>query len=138
MHNYIAVVHKEPASDYGVSFPDFPGCITAGKTIDEAKDLAYEALLFHVEGLREDGEPLPAPSNLEDIVADSENADAVAFLVVSVPGAQRKAKRINITIPEETLRRVDAAAKRRGLSRSSFLTKAAQEIMEQESRNPAA
>ena len=40
MPNYIAVVHKEPASDYGVSFPDFPGCITAGKTIDEAKDLA--------------------------------------------------------------------------------------------------
>ncbi len=138
MPNYIAVVHKEPASDYGVSFPDFPGCITAGKTVDEAKDLAYEALLLHLEGLREEGEQLPAPSNLEDIVADPENADAVAFLVVSVPHAQGKAKRINITMPEETLRRVDAAAKRRGLSRSSFLTRAAQEAMEQESRNPAA
>jgi predicted RNase H-like HicB family nuclease/predicted DNA binding CopG/RHH family protein len=137
MPNYIAVVHKEPASDYGVSFPDFPCCITAGKTIDEAKDLAYEALLLHWEGLREDGEPLPAPTNLEDIVADPENADAMAFLVVSVPDAQGKAKRINITIPEETLRRVDSAAKRRGLSRSSFLTRAAQEVMEQE-RNPTA
>ena len=135
MPNYIAVVHKEPASDYGVSFPDFPGCITAGKTIDEAKDLAYEALLFHWEGLREDGEPLPTPTNLEDIVDDPENADAVAFLVVSVPDAQGKAKRINITMPEETLRRVDAAAKRQGLSRSSFLTRAAQEVMEQEGRN---
>jgi len=138
MPNYIAVVHKEPTSDYGVSFPDFPGCITAGKTIDEAKDLAYEALLLHWEGLREDGEPLPAPTNLEDIVADPENADAVALLVVSVPDAQGKAKRINITISEETLRRVDAAAKRRGLSRSSFLTRAAQEVMEQEGRNPTA
>ena len=138
MPNYIAVVHKEVASDYGVSFPDFPGCITAGKTIDEAKDLAYEALLLHWEGLREDGEPLPAPTNLEDIVADPENADAMAFLVVSVPDAQGKAKRINITIPEETLRRVDSAAKRRGLSRSSFLTRAAQEVMEQEGRNPTA
>ncbi|MBM4274358.1 MAG: type II toxin-antitoxin system HicB family antitoxin [Deltaproteobacteria bacterium] len=138
MPNYIAVVHKEPTSDYGVSFPDFAGCITAGKTIDEAKDMAYEALLLHLEGLREDGEPLPAPTNLEDIVADPENADAVAFLVVSVPDAQGKAKRINITIPEETLRRVDAAAKRRGLSRSSFLTRAAQEVMEQEGRTPAA
>jgi predicted RNase H-like HicB family nuclease len=138
MPNYIAVVHKEPASDYGVSFPDFPGCITAGKTIDEAKDLAYEALLLHWEGLREDGEPLPAPTNLEDIVANPENADAMAFLVVSVPDAQGKAKRINITIPEETLRRVDSAAKRRGLSRSSFLTRAAQEVMEQEGRNPTA
>ena len=138
MPNYIAVVHKEPASDYGVSFPDFPGCITAGKTIDEAKDLAYEALLLHWEGLREDGEPLPAPTNLEDIVADPENADAMAFLVVSVPDAQGKAKRINITMSEETLRRVDAAAKRRGLSHSSFLTRAAQEVMEKEGRNPIA
>ena len=138
MSNYIAVVHKEPTSDYGVSFPDFPGCITPGKSIDEAKDMAFEALLLHLEGLREDGEPLPTPTNLEDIVADPENADAVAFLVVSVPDAQGKAKRINITIPEETLRRVDAAAKRRGLSRSSFLTRAAQAVMEQESRNHTA
>lgn len=138
MPNYIAVAHKEPASDYGVSFPDFPGCITAGKTIDEAKDLAYEALLLHLEGLREDEEPLPAPTSLEDIVDDPENTDAVAFLVVSVPDAQGKAKRINITMPEETLRRVDAAAKRRGLNRSSFLTRAAQEVMDQEGRNPAA
>jgi predicted RNase H-like HicB family nuclease len=138
MPNYIAVVHKEPASDYGVSFPDFPGCITAGKTVDEAKDLAYEALLFHLEGLREDGGPLPAPTNLEDMVADPENADAVAFLVISVPDAQRKVKRINITMAEETLRLVDAAAKRRGLSRSSFLTRAVQEVMEREGRTPAA
>ncbi len=138
MPNYIAVVHKEPTSDYGVSFPDFPGCITAGKSIDEAKDLSYEALLLHLEGLREDGEQLPAPTNLEDIIADPENADAVAFLVVSVPDAQGKAKRINITIPEETLRRVDVAAKRRGLSRSSFLTRAAQAAMEQKNRNSAA
>ena len=43
MPNYIAVVHKEPDSDYGVSFPDFPGCITAGKTIDAAKDLALKS-----------------------------------------------------------------------------------------------
>jgi predicted DNA binding CopG/RHH family protein len=91
-----------------------------------------------LEGLRENGEPLPVPANLEDIVADPENAEVVAFLVVSVPDAPGKAKRINITIPEETLRRVDAAAKRRGLSRSSFLTRAAQEVMEQETRNPTA
>jgi predicted RNase H-like HicB family nuclease len=136
MPNYIAVVHKESGSDYGVSFPDLPGCITAGKTIDEAKDWASEALLLHVEGLREDGELLPTPTNLEAIVADPENAEAVAFLVVSAPDAPGKAKRINITMPEETLRRVDAAAKRRGLSRSSFLTRAAQEVMEQEGRNP--
>jgi len=89
MPNYIAVVHKEPTSDYGVSFPDLPGCITAGKTIDEAKDRAYEALLLHLEGMREDGKQFPVPSTLEDIVADPENADAMVFLVVQEAVEQR-------------------------------------------------
>ncbi|MBL0942631.1 MAG: type II toxin-antitoxin system HicB family antitoxin, partial [Alphaproteobacteria bacterium] len=35
--NYIALIHKDKNSDFGVSFPDFPGCITAGKTLDEAR-----------------------------------------------------------------------------------------------------
>ena len=97
---------------------------------------AFEALLLHVGGQREDGEPLPEPTNLEDVVADPENADAVAFLVVSAPDALGKAKRINITMPEEILSRVNAAAKNRGLSRSSYLTRAAQEVMEREGHNP--
>ena len=62
MPNYIAVVHKEPPVITGVPSRHFPGCITAGKTIDEAKDWAYEALLLHLEGLREDGEGLPTPN----------------------------------------------------------------------------
>ena len=49
MANYIAIVHKEPKSDFGVSFPDFPGCITAGNNIDEAKDMAEEALTLHIQ-----------------------------------------------------------------------------------------
>ena len=40
MTEYIALIHKEPGSDYGVSFPDFPGCITAGTTVDEARRMA--------------------------------------------------------------------------------------------------
>lgn len=138
MPNYIAIVHKEPASDYGVSFPDFPSCITAGKTIDEAKDLAYESLVLHIISQQEDGEQLPAPTNLEDIIADPENVDAVAFLVVSVPDAGGKVKRINVTMPEDILRRVDSAAKSLGLSRSSYLTRAAQEAMKREGQNPTA
>ncbi len=41
MASYIAAVHKDPDSVFGVSFPDFPGCITAGDTIDEAKNLEF-------------------------------------------------------------------------------------------------
>jgi len=47
--DYIAIIHKEADSDFGVSFPDFPGCITADLTLDEAKDMALEALAGHIE-----------------------------------------------------------------------------------------
>ncbi len=85
MYRYIAVVHKDPDSDYGISFPDFPGCITAGHTIEEAGDMAYEALSFHIRGICEDGEEIPSPSAFEDISSDPEHTDAVAFLSVSLP-----------------------------------------------------
>jgi len=79
MANYIAIVHKDPDSDFGVSFPDFPGCVTAGQNIDEAKDIAQEAITLHIQGMLEDGEKLPIPSKLEDIIADSDFSDAVAI-----------------------------------------------------------
>jgi predicted RNase H-like HicB family nuclease len=130
MGNYIAIVHKEAKSDFGVSFPDFPGCITAGKDIDEAKDMAQDALVLHIQGMLEDGEQLPPPSRLEDIMADSDYADATAYLVVSVPAAKPRTVRINITLPELTLKQIDAAAKKRGMTRSSFLVHAAQNVLD--------
>lgn len=51
---YVAHIHKQPNSDYGVSFPKFPGCVTAGKTLYEAYSMAEEALTLHLEGLKED------------------------------------------------------------------------------------
>lgn len=56
MRQYIALIHKDADSDYGVSFPDLPGVISAGGTLDEARAMAIEALAFHLEGLAEDGE----------------------------------------------------------------------------------
>ena len=130
MANYIAIVHKEAKSDFGVSFPDFPGCITAGKNIDEAKDMAQEALTLHIQGMLEDGEQLPVPSRLEEIMGDPDYANAVAYLVVSVPDAKPRTIRVNVTIPEMTLKQIDAAAKKRGMSRSSFLVHAAQNAIQ--------
>ena len=46
MRYYIALLHKDPKSDYGVSFPDLPGCITAGRTLDEARKNGYVRTLF--------------------------------------------------------------------------------------------
>lgn len=131
MANYIALVHKDPNSEYGVSFPDFPGCITAGSTVDEAKDLAQEALALHVAGMLADNEAIPAPSRLEDILADPENVGVVAILVVAAPESLPKTVRVNISIPETTLRQIDAAARKQGLSRSSFLVRAARRVLEE-------
>ncbi len=138
MANYIAIVHKESKTDFGVSFPDFPGCITAGQTVDEAKDFAQEALALHVKGMIEDGDELPTPSKLEDIMADADYVDAVAYLVVSIPDAKPRTVRVNITVPEMTLKQIDAAAKKRGMSRSSFLVHLAQNAIHSNHSQPTA
>lgn len=132
MANYIAVVHRDPKGDFGVSFPDFPGCITAGATIDEAKDRAHDALSLHIESLLDDGLDVAAPSKLEDIIDRPDYGDAVAVLVISVSEAKPKSIRVNITVPEDKLRKIDAVAKERGMSRSSFLVHAAEKFREVE------
>src|ERR1700730_11136049 len=106
MRQYIALIHKEADSDYGVSFPDLPGVITAGSTLDEARDMAAEALAFHLEGLAEDGEAIPEPSSLEEIMAIAENKDGVAVLIPA-PAADVRSVRINITLPEDVLNEID-------------------------------
>ena len=89
MREYIALIHKDPDSDHGVSFPDLPGCVTAGSTLDEARMMAVEALALHLEGLAGDNEPAPEPSSLATIMADIENRGGVAVLVpASAPVAQ--------------------------------------------------
>jgi len=96
---YIAYPHKEKKSDYGVSFPDFPGCITAGKTLEEARRNAVEALTLHIEGMREEGEELPDASSLDNLSRDPVLKDAVAFLVdINVSD---HVERFNINGPKE-------------------------------------
>jgi len=128
MRQYIALIHKDADSDYGVSFPDLPGCITAGTTLDEARDMAVEALALHLEGLAEDGDAVPEPSSLEAVMADRTNADGVAILVAA-PVAVPKSVRINITLPSDVLDAIDQYAEREGFTRSGFLAQAARKAM---------
>ena len=122
MARYIAVIHKDKGSEYGVSFPDFPGCVTAGKDLDEAAAMAEEALALHIEGLREDGEVIPPPSVLEEIHAHGLYKDSYAVLMVE--GPSDKTVRINITAPEKDLSKIDRAADARGMTRSGFMVSA--------------
>jgi predicted RNase H-like HicB family nuclease len=120
MRQYIALIHKEADSDYGVSFPDLPGVISAGRTLDEARDMAAEALALHLEGLAADNEAAPEPSSLEEIMSDAQNRDGVAVLVAA-PAVEVKSVRINVTMPADVLDQIDRYAEREGFTRSGFL-----------------
>jgi len=58
-----AVVIEKGENGYGAYVPDLPGCIAAGDTKDEVKKLIHEAIEFHIEGLKENGEPIPQPTS---------------------------------------------------------------------------
>jgi predicted RNase H-like HicB family nuclease len=120
---YIAYLHKDRDSDYGVSFPDFPGCITAGKTLDEARRLAPEALALHIHGMIEDGTPVPEPSKVDDIAADAARYRAIAFLVsVEAPDTT---VRVNITARVSQIEKIDRLAEAAGLTRSAYMVRSA-------------
>lgn len=120
---FIAYLHKDKNSDYGVSFPDFPGCITAGSTLEEARRMAVDALTLHIEGMREDGEEIPAPSTLDELRGDPAMKGAVAFLTeVKRP---EKTVRINITARESQIAEIDRRARGVGLTRSSYVVQKA-------------
>lgn len=123
MISFIAYIRKEEGSDYGVEFPDVPGCVSVGRTVDEARAMAAEALAGHIAILESDGEPMPVPSSMEALKDDLNRGDAVLILVDLVPDFL-KAERVNVMIPRHLLGRIDAAS---GGNRSRFIVEAAEQ-----------
>jgi len=76
MAAYRGVLRKDANSDFGIAFPDLPGCVTAGRTPEEACLMAGEALALHLAGRAENGGSIPERSGLDEIMADPENRDA--------------------------------------------------------------
>ena len=64
---YLVVVEKGPSS-YGAHVPDLPGCIAAGETKEEVLSLIREAIEFHIEGLKLEGQPIPGPVSMSELV----------------------------------------------------------------------
>ena len=58
-----AVIIEEGENSFGAYVPDLPGCVAVGETREEVLRLIEEAIEFHIEGLREDGQPIPTPSS---------------------------------------------------------------------------
>ena len=86
MTHYVAIVEEEPGKAVGVWFPDLPGCISAGDTIDEAIDHAAQALKLWAEAMVEGGQSIPPPRTLTELKADPEIApDLARYMVALVP-----------------------------------------------------
>jgi predicted RNase H-like HicB family nuclease len=85
MTSYIGIVCKGTGRDYGVFFPDFPGCVTTGSTLDKAFKMAKEALQFHIDGLIEDNCSIPEPSGYDKLKNIGENAIGLFMVKVKAP-----------------------------------------------------
>jgi antitoxin HicB len=94
MPHYIALIHKDTDSSCGVSFPDVPGVITAGDTIDEAMQRAAEVLEFAAEDWqnRDGSKGSPSPRTIDDLRADPEFQDDAADAVVAAVPFRVKAE----------------------------------------------
>jgi predicted RNase H-like HicB family nuclease len=118
----IAIEHGGPDHAFRVVVPDLPGCFSAGDTLDKAIENAKESIELWLETVIDDGGEVPEPGSIAAHQADPEFAGWI-WAVVSVDLAELsdKAERVNITLPARILRRIDAAAKEAGESRSGFI-----------------
>lgn len=118
--HYPAII-EQGIDSFGVYFPDLPGCVSAGRTVQEAALGAEEALQGHLAVMAEHGDPIPAPSEI-DAIAPYEGSFEVGRILVrgERPG---RAVRVQISIDEGLLKRIDRVAS----NRSRFLADAARE-----------
>lgn len=128
MTAYIGIIHKEKGSVFGISFPDFPGCIAASDTLDGAPHAAREALEAHVAVLAEGGEALPEPRGLNDILRDRQWNDFQALVIVDTQEESRQV-RVNISVDKALLNEIDRVAEQRGMTRSGFLAVASRSLL---------
>jgi predicted RNase H-like HicB family nuclease len=86
--SYVALIRKEDNTDFWIDIPDIPGCVSSGETPEEAMKNFEEALSFHLQGLIEDGDALPAPRSLEDVLKTQEDPYDQAYMVDIDTGSQ--------------------------------------------------
>lgn len=120
----IAIEPGDDTQAFGVVVPDLPGCYSAGDTLDEAIDNAKEAIELWLETVIDDGGSVPQPQSITEHQANPEFSGWVwAVVPVDLAALSDKVERVNITLPSRVLRRIDAAAKAAGESRSGFIAR---------------
>ncbi len=123
---YPAVVDRS-ASGFGISFPDLPGCVSAGASVEEAVERGHEALRAHIELMLEHGEAVPEPGSLEAIADEGPGEVVLKTLVrVDLPG---RAVQLSITMDEALVVVVEPRWPASGADRSGFLARAARRLL---------
>lgn len=115
---YPAVLERGGKSAFAVWFPDFPGCVAAARSQEDAMAKAQGALAQAVVEVSEKDRPLPVPTPFEKI-ALPKGCDFLSFFAVGVE-PPNPSERVNIYLPKALLSRIDARAGELGMSRSSF------------------
>ncbi|MDP9056744.1 MAG: type II toxin-antitoxin system HicB family antitoxin [Pseudomonadota bacterium] len=122
MKTFIAVVHKDPKSAYGVSFPDLPGCFSAADTLEALLPNACEALSLWFE----DSDAV-VPRDIAAIRSEVADDLAQGAFLLAVPRVSNAGKsvRVNLSLDRGTVEAIDAAAASRRMTRSAFVAEAA-------------
>lgn len=128
MAHAIGIIHEEDGA-FGISFPDFPGAISTGTTLDEVVRKGEQALALHIEGMAEDGAEIPRLRTLAELRQEAPAALEGALAVLVPAELPARSVRVNITLDERLLSRIDAAARAAGENRSAYLAEAAKERM---------
>ena len=119
MATFIAIVKRDGDAGYTASFPDFPSCAVAAQTIDYLIAKAKEALSLHIERLLEANHRICDPTAADEI----ERGDALLLAAVEVPDDLRIAH-VDLAIPALSLARIDAFARRHGLTQAALFVEA--------------
>ena len=110
---------KEGEEGFSGFFPDLPGCIACGATIEDCFTDAHGALSLHLAGMIEDGDDIPPPTPLDQLAIDADtDVAAVQLIRVAVTG---KTQRVNVTLDSTLLAAIDEVT----TNRSAFLADAA-------------
>jgi predicted RNase H-like HicB family nuclease len=114
---------------WGVVVPDLPGCFSAGDTLDEAYNMAKEAIEAWINMALDAGQDIPAPSDLARHMGDPEYVGwSWGIVDVDMSAFEDTVERINISIPRRILRQIDRYAESRHMTRSSFLAESALKV----------
>jgi predicted RNase H-like HicB family nuclease len=136
MDYYVGILDNEGSGDWGIVFPDVPGCVSQGDTFADAVRMGTEALSFHISGLIADGQKVPKPRPIEKILAagddwyDKEDGiRGVVAMIPLLPEHEEKPQPTNLSLEPGLVRAVDQYAAKLKKTRSAVFAEGARFLL---------